>query len=80
MSDVAKQVIDVIAECAGVDADQVKPEQTLVSLYFDSLDQLELVMELEEHFGVEINDDAAEQCKTVADVVALVERTVGGAQ
>lgn len=58
----------------------VKPESALqADLGFDSLDEIQLVMEMEEEFGIQIPDDDALACKTVADVVALVDRLAGAA-
>lgn len=43
-------------------------------LLLDSLDRVELAMTLEERFGVTIGDDEMEDCATVADLLALLER------
>jgi acyl carrier protein len=40
----------------------------------DSLDQVELVMALEEHFGVEIPDEDAEKLRTVQDAIAYIDK------
>ena len=78
MSDTANRVITCIAESTGIDANEIKPESTLTDdLHMDSLDVIEVVMELEFEFDIALPDDEAEQCKTVADVIALVERVVG---
>lgn len=74
------QVIDLIAEQAGVDAKVIRMDDLIESnLGMDSLDKIELVMALEEEFEVEISDEQAEKCMTVADVVALVDRLAGSA-
>lgn len=74
------QVIDLIAEQAGVDAKVVRMDDLIESnLGMDSLDKIELVMALEEEFDVEISDEQAEKCIAVADVVALVDRLAGSA-
>jgi acyl carrier protein len=54
-----------------MDAALIKPESTFAELGFDSLDTVELIMALEESFGVSI--EMNENLKTVADVVALIE-------
>jgi acyl carrier protein len=47
-------------------------------LAIDSLDLVELLLELEEQFGVTIPDHEAEQIKTIADAIRLIERYRGG--
>ena len=66
------KVVAMIAERRDLDISSVKPETTFDDLKLDSLDKAELVMTLEETFGITI--DSAEQLKTIGDVVALVEK------
>jgi acyl carrier protein len=66
------KVVALIAERRDLDTSTVKPETTFDELKLDSLDKAELVMSLEETFGITI--DTAEQMKTIGDVVALVEQ------
>ncbi len=64
----------VIAEQLNVDAAQVTPEAEFVKdLGADSLDVVELIMALEEKFGIEIPDEQAEKIVNVGDVVAYIE-------
>jgi len=62
----------VIVDCLGCRADEVKRDAKLVDLGADSLDEVELVMFLEEEFGISIPDDKAHEATTVADLFALV--------
>jgi len=62
----------VIVDCLGCRADEVKRDAKLVDLGADSLDEVELVMFLEEEFGISIPDDKASEATTVADLFALV--------
>jgi len=74
MSDVLTQVIDVVSSKLGVEKDKITPESRFVDdLGADSLDVVEMVMELEEKFGVTISDSAAEKLKTISDVVTYVK-------
>lgn len=64
----------VIVEQLSVNADEVKLESKFVDdLGADSLDVVELVMELESKFEVEIPDEEAEKISTVKDVVDYIE-------
>lgn len=71
---VHQQVIDIIVEQLGVDRDDVTLDKSLVEdLNADSLDLTELIMTIEERFGIEISTQQAEKLKTVGDVVAFIE-------
>jgi len=73
VADVAERVIDIVAEQLGVDKEKVKPETSFVNdLGADSLDTVELVMELEEEFNVNIPDDAAEKIETVGQAIDFI--------
>ncbi len=68
--DIQAKVKELIVSQLGVDADKVTMEASFVDdLGADSLDVVELVMALEEEFGVEIPDEAAEKIATVKDAV-----------
>lgn len=69
------KVTEIIVEQLGVSADQVKPEATLIGdLGADSLDAVELVMAVEEEFGIEVADEDAEKLATVGDITTHVEK------
>ena len=64
----------IIAEVVGWDKDLVKDDSNFVDdLGFDSLNVVELVMQIEEEFDIEIPDDDAENLKTVKDLKTYVE-------
>ena len=63
----------VVVEQLGVSDSEVKKESSFVDdLGADSLDTVELVMALEENFGIEIPDEDAEKIKTVGDTISYV--------
>ncbi len=74
MASVLERVADIVAEQLGVDKDKITPETSFVNdLGADSLDTVELVMELEEEFDINIPDDAAEKIQTVGQAVEYIE-------
>ena len=74
MSDIQKRVKAIIVDKLGVDESEVKPEATFTNdLGADSLDTVELIMELEKEFNITIPDDQAEKIATVGDAIAYVE-------
>ena len=71
-TDTSAKVITIIAEELKVDKSTIKPESTFQDLGADSLDMVQMVMKLEEQFGIEINDQDAEKLTNVADVVEYI--------
>lgn len=75
MSELADKVMDVVCKQLNVSKDKLKPETSFVNdLSADSLDLVELVMELEEEFGVSIPDEEAEKIQTIGDAINYVEK------
>ena len=71
---VADKVKSIIVEQLGVDEEEVTPDASFVDdLGADSLDTVELVMELEEEFDINIPDDAAEKIQTVGQAIKFIE-------
>jgi acyl carrier protein len=69
-----KKICEIVAEQLGVDVEEVNPEASFVDdLGADSLDTVELVMALEEEFGIEIPDEDAENISTVGDAISYIE-------
>ena len=74
MSTVLERVTKVIVDRLGVDESEVKLEASFRDdLGADSLDVVELVMELEDEFEMEIPDEQAEKIGTVGDAIAYIE-------
>ena len=79
MSDIAERVIKIVVENMGVYPDQVTPEANfLKDLGGDSLDVVELVMALEDEFGITISDEHVAQITTVQDAILYVESAKPG--
>jgi acyl carrier protein len=71
---IEQRVKDIIVEQLGVKPDQVTPAAKFIEdLGADSLDTVELVMALEEEFGIEVPDEQAEKLQSVGDVIKYVE-------
>lgn len=75
---VQDKITEIIVEQLGVKPEEVVPEASFVDdLGADSLDTVELVMALEEEFGIEIPDEDAEKIQSVGDAIRYIEEKVG---
>ena len=71
------QLKKIIAEQLMVEVDELTDEASFVdTLGADSLDTVEMVMEIEDEFGIEIPDEDAEKMSTVGDAIAYVKSKV----
>jgi acyl carrier protein len=76
-TNIFNRVVKTISENLEVELEKVLPESRITDdLGADSLDTVELIMALEEEFGIEVADEDAEKMKTVGDVIAYVESKV----
>jgi len=74
MSEISTKVKAIIIDKLGVDENEVTPEASFTNdLGADSLDTVELIMELEKEFNIAIPDDQAEKINTVGDAIAFIE-------
>ena len=74
MSEVQSKVVEIIVDKLGVKAEEVVPEASFTShLGADSLDSVELIMEFEKAFDIQIPDEDAEKITTVGAAIDYVE-------
>ncbi|MBS0195420.1 MAG: acyl carrier protein [Planctomycetes bacterium] len=77
--EIEAKVVEIIATQMGHDKDKIKREMSFADdLNADSLDQVELVMELEEAFETDIPDEQAEKIKTVGDAIDFIKKAQSG--
>ena len=77
MADNAKKVRDIIEKELGVERDKMTDEASFIEdLGADSLDIVELVMEFEKEFNIDIPDEDAERLRTVGDALAYLNEKV----
>jgi acyl carrier protein len=75
---IEEKVIEIISQKLNLSKDQIKPEASFVDdLGADSLDLVELVMAMEEAFGMEVPDEEAEKLRTVKDVIEYIKVKTG---
>ncbi len=79
MSELTDRIRTIISDQLMVDPDEVTEESSFVDdLGADSLDTVELIMEFEDEFGIEISDEDAEKISTVGEAIAYLEKLVEG--
>ncbi|NLI74954.1 MAG: acyl carrier protein [Candidatus Riflebacteria bacterium] len=78
MSNYFEEIKRIVVDKLQVDEKQVTMEASFIEdLGADSLDTVELVMDLEEHFGIEIPDEDAEKLKSIKDAVDYITQKKG---
>ena len=74
MSEIADRIIEIVAEKMDKPKEEVTPEKSFVNdLGADSLDTVELMMDIEDEFDLSIPEEEAEKIQTVADAVKYIE-------
>ena len=77
MSDITSRVKAIIADKLDVEETEVTPEARFTNdLGADSLDTVELIMEFEKEFNIQIPDDQAEKIQTVGHAIAYIEEVI----
>ena len=75
--EIEEKVKDIVSEQMGVDKSEISSETSFVNdLNADSLDTVELVMELEDEFDMSIPDEEAEKLQTIGTAVEFIEKHV----
>lgn len=70
-----EKIASLMAEQLGIDKDSITLESEIIKdLGADSLDVVEMLLDLEKEYGVEISDEAAAELKTVGDIVNLIDK------
>jgi acyl carrier protein len=72
--DLESRVIGIVAAAKSLDPETISSSTSMEELGFDSLDGMSMIFDLENEFEVEIPDDAAEQARTIGDLVDGVRR------
>ena len=76
MSDISSRVKAIIVDKLGVDENEVVPEASFTNdLGADSLDTVELIMEFEKEFDIQIPDDQAENIVSVGQAIEFIEKS-----
>jgi len=77
--EIQEKVIELVAKQLGIAKEKITRDSSFVNdLNADSLDTVELVMEIEDKFDLSIPDEAAEKIQTVGDAIKYIEEHVGG--
>lgn len=72
-TEIYNKVVQIIARVFKISTDSITELSSLDSLGADSLNRVELVMDFEEAFGIEINDEEAEKFSTVGQIVEYID-------
>ena len=74
LHETAAMVKGIIAEILNLDAATISSQATFEMLGADSLDMMQIIMKIEDLFGIEISDDVASQIKTVEEAVEAIQK------
>ncbi len=77
MSDIEVRLKQIVASNLDIKEERITPDSQFINdLGADSLDLVELIMALEEEFGVEIPDEAAEKIRTISDALKYIKEHI----
>ena len=72
---ILEKVKELVAEQLGIKAESIKEDSNILEdLGADSLDVIEMLMTLEDEYGITIPDDQISQVKTIGEIVNLIEK------
>lgn len=77
VSDTTERAIKIIAQISGIKPSLITAERSIKSLDFDSIDGAWLLIALEDEFAIDLVDEDALACKTVQDLIDLVDKEIG---
>ena len=70
-----EKIRDVISDKIGIDKEKITMESSFVGdLNIDSISMIDLIMELEDEYGIEFDEDQADSIKTIADVIDYINK------
>lgn len=76
-NEIAQQIIGLIARQLRREPSTIHETSTIKDLGADSLDMVEIIIQLEDHFGIQINDEKAEQMNSVQELINYVYTVCG---
>lgn len=80
-SEVAEKIIEIIAKKLDKPKEDIKPEMSFIAdLGADSLDTVEIMMEIEDEFSLNIPEEDAEKIETIADAIKYVEAKIAAGE
>lgn len=72
-----EKIRDVLSEKTGIDKEKITMDSSIVGdLNIDSIGMIDLIMELEDEYGIEFDEDEADNIKTIADVIDYINKNI----
>ena len=73
--EVYEKIVSLLSEQLGIDKEKITPESDVVKdLGADSLDVVQMLMAMEEEYGITVSEDDAANLRTVSDIVVILEK------
>lgn len=72
--DTTQKVIAIVAETLNINKDSIKPESSFEKLGADSLDRLEIIMKIEDTFGIDISDEQEAKIFSIAQAIDAIHQ------
>ena len=73
---ISQRLSKVIAEKTKINADDIRPELNLEDSGLDSFARIELILVIEQEFGIELSDSESANIATIADLISMIEAKV----